>query len=176
MQTLEDLILLPDTFFKDLEYKHLLLDTCFFIDSLDHFDAVYSFCKNCREHNITLASIEPVAIEFTKGQSSLERIKERLELMELLIDCYLPLTKEVISKLQVLVQSYGKMGNKASMTDLLIGATAVNYCNGLYIATKNITDFPHDTFNLEQHFLLKNKVTRTVQMYGVYCFEKEEKI
>ena len=171
MIEIEDQIILPDTFFKDLQQKHLLLDTCFFIDLMFHTDAFLAFVKECKAHHITLTSQLPVAIEFTVGLTSSKEIQERLELIDFVIEqYYLPVDAQSFSYVQRMLLLYGKRGKLASLTDLILAGTAARHKNDLCLVTKNLSDFKLDVFKLQQHFVHKNVKSLAPQLYGIYKF------
>src|SRR5690606_8457017 len=68
----------PDDFFSNLKLNHLLLDTSFFIDAIEDEVIFREFCQTCEQNQITLATINPVVIEFLKGSKDSATRESRL--------------------------------------------------------------------------------------------------
>lgn len=167
-------LVIPDSFFPKIRLKHLLLDTSFFIDASFHQEAFFDFYNECRKNEVTLVTISPVALEFTKGSKSKEVISNSLLLMEKFVDAYLPVHPSVFEKYSpFLVEEYQKKGAGVSITDLLLGGMVYHHKKDLCLLTKNSKDFPLNVFDLETYFLLKNKISSTIQIYGVYCCKEK---
>ncbi len=163
-------IVLPEDFFKILNNCHLLLDTSVFIDSSINPVEFGNFFNQLRANDITLVTIDPVIVEFLKGSPSPEKFDAKQSAVSEITGTNLPLTSDIFDSVKLLVILYKEEGKSLSLTDLLLGASLMQYEKGLYLLTKNVTDFPTNIFNLATHLNLLHR--KAIQSYGVYNFTK----
>lgn len=159
-------ILLPADLLSILKDSHLLLDTNVFIDTFLNPTEFGKFINQLRENRITLVTIDVVRFEFLKGAPNLQKHKEKEELIERIIDAYLPIQKDILDNADKLLQLYKEDGKAISITDLLLGATLMHYKTNLSLITKNTTDFPTNIFTLVTYINLLHR--KGIHTYGVY--------
>lgn len=159
-------IIIPPDFFQTFKDKHILLDTSVFIDAFLNPVQFGEFFNNLRTQRTTLISLDVVKTEFLKGAPTVEKYNQKEEFFDQIIEACLPTTNETFINLYKLVQMYKEDGKNASVTDLFLGATLMQYKRSLFLLTKNTTDFPTNIFNLESHINIS--YTKGLHAYGVY--------
>jgi len=157
--------------FSLLKNKHILLDTNILIDSLIKPSVFESFFQELRDNNVTITSIHPVAVEFLQGAANKERLEEKQEILNQIIEAYLPLTKDIIDNVYKLIELYGADGKGMEMTDFLLGGTLMQYPNKLFLFTKNTSDFPMNIFNFISVINFPNH--KSIQTYGIYMYSAD---
>lgn len=164
-------ILLPQDFFARLRNRHLLLDTSFFGDYSAHPEIFLDFVNSCKEHGITLVTIMPVVTEFTQGSDTQAIFNAKTALINEIIDYLLPIHPGVFkTEIPWLVENYGQVGKKVSLTDFCLAATTKIHNTDLLLVTKNPHDFPTSIFSVDCYFLLR--LERALQVYGVYTYKQ----
>jgi predicted nucleic acid-binding protein len=139
-----------------------------FIDTSLNSTEFGKFINQLRENRITLVTIDAVRFEFLKGAPNLQKYKEKEELIERIVDAYLPIQKDILDNADKLLQLYKEDGKSLSITDLLLGATLMHYKTNLFLLTKNTTDFPSNIFTLSTHINLLYR--KGLHVYGVYQY------
>ncbi|MDP3724412.1 MAG: type II toxin-antitoxin system VapC family toxin [bacterium] len=160
----------PPDFYQVTEHARLLLDTNFFIDALNHAEEFQDFETRLKARGVTFVTIEPVLIEFLKGASNTQEIKKRKDIIENLIDAYLPVNKEIFRHIQVLISRYGQEGKEVSLTDFLLGGALMKYTKGTFLVTRDIRDFPTNIFTRATYFYVAQR--RSIQFYGLYQYPR----
>lgn len=163
-------IVLPEDFFRIVNNCHLLLDTSVFIDSSISPVEFGNFFNQLQSQGVALVTIEPVVIEFLKGSPNKEKFNAKQSAINEITGTCIPLTSDIFDNLRRLVELYKEEGKAVSLTDLLLGSTLLRYEKGLYLLTKNTTDFPTNIFNLVTHLNLIHR--RSIQSYGIYNYIK----
>jgi len=163
-------LLKPGDLLSLLKDKKILLDTNIFIDALIKPTVFKEFFKELKANNVTITTITPVVIEFLRGLPNEKTYSERKELVDKVVDSYLPITEDIFDSVFELLKLYGLDGKGTEMTDLLLGAILMKHPEKLILITKNTTDFPMNIFtfvavmNLPYH--------RSIQTYGIYTYKK----
>jgi len=164
-------ITFAQNFFTSLESKHLLLDTSVFIDASRYKPTFQDFFLKCKKNNVTLVTIDPVKIEFTRGSENKTKLEVKKQFINSIVGFTLPIAQSIFNKtIPELIQSYQEIGKSISLTDLILAATTVNHSHDLYLLTKNPKDFPRSVFNLNTHMVIDLK--RELQVYAVLSGQK----
>lgn len=161
-------ILIPTDLLSILKDAHLLLDTNVFIDTSLNSIEFGKFINQLKGNRTTLVTLDVVRFEFLKGAPNLQKYKEKEELLERIVDVYLPIQKDILDNVDKLLQLYKEDGKAISITDLLLGATLMDYKTSLFLLTKNTTDFPTNIFTLATYVNLLYR--KGLQTYGVYQY------
>ncbi|MDO8658727.1 MAG: type II toxin-antitoxin system VapC family toxin [Candidatus Levybacteria bacterium] len=159
-------IITPSDFFQTFKDTYILLDTSVFIDAFLNPVNFSEFFNNLRMQGVILVSLDAVKIEFLKGAPTAEKYHQKEEFFNQIIDTNLPMTGDTLLNLYQLVRLYKEDGKSLSITDLLLGATLMQYKKGLFLLTKNTTDFPTNIFNLKSYINIS--YTKGLHTYGVY--------
>lgn len=159
-------IIIPPDFFQILKDKHALLDTSVFIDAFLHSVEFGKFFNDLKTQRITLVSLDAVKIEFLKGAPNVEKYNQKKDFFDQIVDACLTTTNETFTNVYKLIQMYKADGKSLSVTDLLLGATLMQYKKNLFLLTKNTTDFPTNIFNLVSYMNIS--YIKGLHSYGVY--------
>lgn len=161
-------IIIPPDFLQILEGKHLLLDTCVFIDAFLNPTQFGEFFNKLRDADIVLVCIDVVKAEFLKGALSDLKYDEKVSFFEQICNTILPINSNIFANLYPLIKEYKETGKSLSETDLLLGAELKFYGKNLLLLTKNTTEFPTNIFKLETQFNIS--YTKGLHSYGVYTY------
>jgi len=159
-------IVIPQDLFSAIKNKHLLLDTNVFIDTSVHFNDFFNFISKLKGQNITLVTIDLVKIEFLKGAPTIQKYKEKNELIEKIIDYTIPITSDINNNVFESIKKYELYGKALSETDLFLGACLMKYKKDLFLLTRDTTDFPLNIFELVS--VVNMIYTKGIHSYGVY--------
>lgn len=109
---------------------------------------------------MTLVTIVPVVVEFTRGSDNTRIYNEKTLLIKDVVGDYLlPIVPKVFyEEIPNLVEKYGQDGKKVSLTDFTLAAMTKIHKRDLFLLTKNPQDFPTTIFGVESYFLLKLKI------------------
>lgn len=163
-------IIKPPDLLPLLKEKHILLDTNILIDSLIKPTVFTNFIKELKDNGTIITSIDPVAYEFLQGAATPEKFKEKQELLNGIIDAYLPITKPTFENIYTLIELFGIEGKGTDMTDLILGGVLMQYPERLFLFTKNTTDFPMNIYTFKSVFNFPHN--KSIQTYGVYTYKK----
>lgn len=161
-------IITPPDFLQTFKDTHILLDTSVFIDSFLNPKEFGGLFNELKTQGTTLISLDVVKIEFLKGAPNIEKYRQKEEFFNQIVDVCLPITNETFVNLYKLVQIYKEVGKSLSVTDLLLGASLMQYERNLFLLTKNTTEFPTNIFNLQSYINIS--YTKGLHSYGVYNF------
>lgn len=159
-------IITPPDFFQTFRDTYLLLDTSAFIDAFLNPSEFGKFFNELKSHDATLLSLDSVKIEFLKGAPTAEKYNQKIDFFDQIIDACLPMAGNIVANLYKMVQVYKEEGKSLSVTDLSLGATLMQYRKGLYLLTKNTTEFPTSIFNLVSHFNVSYR--KGIHVYGIF--------
>lgn len=141
-------IIYPTTLIPFLKNRHLLLDTNVFRDAASKPTAFDNFFNVLKKNDVTLTTISVVKYELLKGSSNEIKYKEKEKLISDIIDAELPITPIAYGLVYKLIQLYGIDGTALNTTDLFLGAMLMQYGKGLYLMTRDTTDFMQNIFDL----------------------------
>ena len=161
-------IIKPPDFLSNLKSKHLLLDTCVFIDAFVSPTEFAKFFKGLKENDIIIVSIDLVKVEFIRGSREIKVFQEKRAYVDDIIDAYLPITNDIFKNMQKLVELFKEEGNTVSVVDLMLGGLLMKYPGNLMLLTRNINDFPTNIFTIRTFFNLFKR--KSIQSYGIYYF------
>ncbi|MBI5619593.1 type II toxin-antitoxin system VapC family toxin [Candidatus Gottesmanbacteria bacterium] len=153
-----------------LKNKHLLLDTNVFRDAVVK-PAVYSrFFNELKNADVTLATIDFVRYELLKGSADDTKYKEKEKFINDIVDITIPVVAKTMELVYTLIQRYGIHGTAINITDLLLGATLMQYQNNICLLTRDTTDFIQTIFDLS--FIVNIPYAKGIFTYGVYQYVK----
>lgn len=156
----------PQDLLSILKNKHLLLDTNVFIDAFASPSEYGVFFNSLKENNTTLVTIKLVLIEFLKGAPTKEKQFEKRKFIDNIVDAYLPSQPDFTEDVLTILNKLGIESKASSLTDLVLGANLLRYKTGLFLLTKDLSDFPTNVFERITYItVLKPK---TIQSFGVY--------
>jgi len=159
-------IITPQDFFQLLKDTHVLLDTSVFIDAFLNSVEFGKFFNDLKTHGATLVSLGAVKTEFLKGAPNVEKYNQKKDFFDQIVDACLPTTNDTFTNVYKLTQMYKADGKSLSITDLLLGATLMQYKKNLFLLTKNTTDFPTNIFNLASYMNIS--YIKGLHSYGLY--------
>lgn len=165
-------ITIPEDFLPSIKNKHLLLDTCVFIDALLNPGEFGGLFETLRNNGIILVTIEPVLIEFVQGTFDEKKMNDKKEFIDTFVESYLPIPKTLFTNIERLLLEYREDGKGLSMTDLILGAMLMQFPSNLLLLTKNTTEFPTNIFTLSTHMNLLHR--KGIHSYGVYYYESKK--
>lgn len=158
-------IVTPTDFLSVLKGNYLLLDTNVFIDDLIHPNEFGQFFNNLKDNDVTLVTVHAVLAEFVKGATDEKKLAEKREIIEKIIETYLPFREDAYNDLIKLIGNMQEDGKTASITDLMLGTMLMQYPRKLLLMSKNITDFPTNIFTLRTFCHLVHR--KTIHIYGI---------
>ena len=161
-------ILYPPTLFSFLKNKHLLLDTNVFRDAVVKPTVYSRLFNDLKTADVTLVTIDAVRYELLKGSADDTKYKEKMKLIDDIVDIMLPISPKTVELVYTLIQDYGIHGTVMSLTDLLLGATLMQYQNRICLLTRDTTDFIQSVFNLL--FIINVPYSKGIFTYGVYQY------
>ncbi len=159
-------LIIPEELISSLKYKHLLLDTNIFIDSLLHPADFTDFFNVLKIGDVTLVTIDLVKIEFLKGAQDDDAYSEKEEIFNSITESILPTDDNVVIKAYELIKKYKLHGKSIAMADLFLGANLMRYATTACLLTRNTNDFPSNIFSLE--YIINYPLSKGIFTYGVY--------
>jgi len=132
---------------QGIESKHILLDTCFFIDAgksilLNGEQEYIELIDSFRARENVFVTIFPVAIEFYRGSDLIFDFEQKKNFLIGLVEKIIPIDPQIIENAYQLCLAYRKNGKDVEPTDIIIGATLGKYGDGVLLLTRNINHFP----------------------------------
>ena len=158
----------PTQLIPFLKGKHLLLDTNVFRDTVSRSTDFGRFFNILKENDITLTTLDFVRLELLKGSANETKYKEKERLILEIVDIIIPMTPNTIEYMYSLIQIYGIDGAALNVTDLLLGATLMQYKENVALLTRDTTDFIQRVFNLL--FIVNAPYGKGIWTYGVYQY------
>jgi predicted nucleic acid-binding protein len=159
---------LSPNFLQTIKGKWLLLDTCVFIDTSLNPSSFLSLFNDLKTNGVTLLTIKPVLMEFVEGAADPIRFKEKSQIIDNIIEAYLPITEEIFEESLNLIKDYGPDGKGLGVTDFLLGALLKKFKGNLFLFSKNTNDFLTNIFPVVS---TANMIYRKgIHTYGVYSF------
>lgn len=159
----------PEDFLDSVKDKHLLLDTCVFIDTLLNPNEFKNLFETLKISNVTLVTIEPILIEFIQGTFDEQKLVEKETLINQVIETFLPLPNTLFLHINQLIKLYKEDGKGLSITDLMLGGMLMQYPGKLFLLTKNTTEFPTNIFTLNTHINLLHR--KGIHSYRIYSYK-----
>lgn len=161
----------------DVKNKHILVDTCFLIDSSrsvkegEHiFDDLISILK---ANGNKLVSTFVVQLEFYKGSDLISDYLDKKKHYDSIIDYTLPTTPEEIKNAIKMTLIYRGFGNKVSSTDFILASTIKNYKKEIFLLTNDHDDFPVRIFDRYASIPLA-KDHGSVITYGLFQYSEQK--
>jgi len=155
---------------QSIKGKHLLLDTNVFIDAFAHPKVFGDFFNELKSNDNVVVTLESVKIEFLTGSSNIEKYTQREEYMDKIIDAYLPITPDTLTKAFQLITELGIDGSSISVTDYQLGSCLKKYKKNICLITKNTSDFPQRVFSVLG--VVNFPFNKGIQTYGFYYYEQ----
>ena len=122
-----------------------------------------------KEANITLTTNDFVKYELLKGFSELSKYKAKEEVVSNIIDVMLPVVPQTFQLVYELIKTYGIDGTALSLTDLILGATLMQFKENIYLMTRDTTDFIQKIFDLT--FIINAPHPKGIFTYGIYQYK-----
>ncbi len=151
-----------------LRDKHLLIDTNVLRDAANHPVVFGKFFNTLKESEITLTTIDAVQYEILKGSASETKYMEKKKLVDSVIDAVLPLSASTIALAYELIKVYERDGSALGITDLMLGATLMQYKKSIFLMTRDTTDFIQSVFNAS--YIINAKHKKGIFTYGIYQY------
>ncbi len=161
-------ILYPLTLLTSLKDKHILLDTNIFIDASSRPKIYGEFFNTLRSHDITLATIDLVQLEFLKGSSNRTKYDEKKIYLNDTIDVILPTQSEEYKNAYELLLEFGIDGKAVSNTDLMLASLLKRFGKNIFLLTRDTTDFIERMFNLQ--YIINCPHPKGIFTYGIYQY------
>ena len=128
-------------------------------------------CENeLKKADITLTTIDPVKHELLKGSANPAKYNAKEKLIDDIIDTTIPVIPRTFQLTYQLIKAYGIDGTSVNITDLLLGATLMQYRQNIYLITRDTTDFIQRIFDLL--FIVNAPHNKGIFTYGVYQYRK----
>lgn len=160
-----------------IKNKHILIDTCFLIDSLRSvkekeciFDNLISVLK---KNNNILVSVFAVQLEFYKGVEIIADYTDKKNYYDSIIDYTLPTTPEDIKNAIKMTLLYRMQGKSVSSTDFLLAATLKKYKNNIFLLTNDHGDFPMKIFDRYSAIPLAKEFGNVIT-YGLFQYSEDK--
>lgn len=160
-------ITLPQDFLLITKDKHILLDTCVFIDAISHPTKFVEFFNSLKDNNTTIVTLNEVLSEFLKGSQSEARFNEKKEYVDNIIEMYLPI-RDLQDNIEKLIKLYKIESKDLSITDLYLGAALVKYNENICLLTRDVSDFPTNIFKRITYMTTLER--KSITTFGVYSF------
>jgi predicted nucleic acid-binding protein len=161
-------ILYPPELILFLKHKHLLLDTNIFRDAANKPTVFNDFFNKLKTAEVTLTTIDCVKYELLKGSADSVKYKAKEKLIGDIIDVTIPIIPKTSELAFGLIQQYGIDGTVLSITDLMIGATLMQYKKNICLMTRDTSDFIQSIFELP--FIINATHAKGIFTYGVYQY------
>jgi predicted nucleic acid-binding protein len=158
----------PPTLIPFLKNKHLLLDTNIFRDAANKPSVFNNFFNELKKADVTIATIDPVKYEILKGSADSPKYQAKEELIGDIIDVTVPFMPKTFEFVYELIQKYGIDGTGPGITDLMLGATLMQYKKNICLMTRDTTDFMQNVFELP--FIINATHTKGIFTYGIYQY------
>lgn len=163
-------IIYPPTLIPSLEHKHLLLDANVFRDAFSKPTVYTKFFNQLKDADTTLATIDLVKYELLKGSSDKTKYKATEKHINDIVDVTIPIVTKAFELVYELITIYGIHGTALTVTDLLLGATLMQYKKSIYLMTRDTTDFIQQVFDLS--FIINIPYSKGIFTYGIYRYAK----
>lgn len=127
--------------FSDLQFKHILLDTCCLIHATRQAELVGKFLKDLRKSECDLLVVPTVKLEFLRGADSFLSLRAREKYLAFIANLY-PIERylDLIPEYPIVMQKV--FGNKTiELSDYLLIASLVNHPE-MYLLTENHNHMP----------------------------------
>ncbi len=161
-------ILCLPTLISFLKNKHLLLDTNILRDAANKPAVFNHFFNELKKSDVTFATIDVVKYELLKGSVDSVKYKAREKHINDIIDVIIPCVPKTFDLVYELIQSYGIDGSALNVTDLLLGATLMQYGSNICLITRDTTDFMQKIFDLP--FVVNATHEKGIFTYGIYQY------
>jgi predicted nucleic acid-binding protein len=158
------------TLLPTLKYKYLLLDANVFRDASAKPSIFNEFFNDLKNADITLATIHSVRYELLKGSATKEKYEIKEKLIDDIVDITMPIMPKTFELSYELIDIYGADGSQLSLTDLLLGATLLQYKKNIFLMTRDTTDFLQSIFELP--FIVNAPHAKGIFTYGIYQYGK----
>ncbi len=159
----------PSDLLSTLNNKHLLLDTNVFRDAVTQPVFFTSFFNVLKKSDVTLATIDLVKYELLTGSATLLKFKEKEQHIKDIIDVTVPILPQTYSITYELIQQYGIDGAGVCTTDLLLGSLLKQYNKGIFLLTRDTSDFIKRIFELTS--IVNCPHAKGIFTYGVYSYK-----
>lgn len=144
------------------------MDTNLLIDEYSHVDNYKEFLDALQKANVKLVSLEFVKFEFVRSKT-IDVVRRKEEHFSKLISKILLLDEEVEKAVIPVMEEYKQYMEGLPLTDLVLGACLKRY-SGLYLLTRDHTDFPTTVFDRLHIFNIEG--IRDIRTYGVYAYHQ----
>ena len=159
----------PPDFLSILKNKHLLLDTNVFIEAFAAPSEFGKFFNKLKDSDVTVVTLRLVEVEFLRGAASRSKQNEKKKFMDDIVDTYLPMPLDFVDDVLLVMERLGNDSKASSVTDLVLGSSLAKYKNGLFLMTKDLSDFPTNVFERISYMnLLKPKAIHTFGIYSKF--------
>lgn len=158
-------IVYPVDFFSHVK-QSLLLDTSVFIDAFRYPNEFGNLFNEFKNNEIELLTLKAVELEFLKGSKNELTFNKKKEFIGKVVDTFMPEKEGPFHRALEIAKVMNIESKDLSITDLLLGATLKSYSGNLSLLTKNIKDFPTNTYSLSTYFNLFHM--RAIHVYGIY--------
>lgn len=162
--------IIPPLFIETLQSKHLLLDTNLFLDAVKKPTIYTDFFTLLKKKDITLATIDLVKYELLKGSIDIKKYKERMELIDSIINVTIPISPKTYELCFDLIKLYGIEGSALKITDLFLGVMLMQFRENIFLITRDTSDFLQTVFDLK--FVINIPHTKGILTYGIYQYSK----
>jgi len=163
-------IIYPPTFITSLTNKHLLLDTNIFRDAAVNHSVFIEFFNQLKSNNTTIVTTDFVKYELLKGSANPSKYNDKEQLIHTIIDMTIPIQSTMITVAYNLIREYGIDGAALSVTDLVLGAVLMQYKQGIFLMTRDTTDFTQKVFDLK--YIINAPFSKGIFTYGIYQYDK----
>lgn len=165
-------IIYPSDLLISLKNKHLLLDTNVFRDAASQPTLYTNFFNELKNSNITLATIDLVRYELLTGSANAKKYQEKEQHIVHIIDVIIPVFPQTCKFAYELIEQYGIDGTGISNTDLFLAALLKQYGKGIYLLTRDTSDFISRIFDLL--FIINCPLAKGIFTYGIYQYKLEK--
>lgn len=149
--------------------RHILLDTTVFFDAISAPVKFANLFNELKENGCILVTLQVVLTEFIKGGADENKLKEKRQYVEDIIDASFPITDDIAQNTSRLAEIYKEDGKTVSITDFFLGSMLMKYPTML-LMTCDTSDFPTNLFKLETHAAFVYR--KGIKTCGLYSFLK----
>lgn len=159
----------PPILIDSLKNKHLLLDANIFRDFASKPSVFTSFFIDLKKSGVTLTTLDFIIIELLKGSADITKYKEKEKLINDITEgVIIPINQEMILNAYKLIKQYGIDGASISVTDIILGASLIQFKKNLFLLTRDTTDFLQRIFELSS--IINIPCSKGIFTYGVYQY------
>lgn len=160
----------PPNFIPTVKNKFLLLDTNVLRDAASKPSVFRNLFNELKSSGVTLVTLDFVKFELLKGSMNESKYQEKELFIDDIIDAILVPLPETFQRSYDLIQMYKSDGVGLHITDLFLGATLMQYREGIYLMTRDTSDFLQSVFDLP--FVLNLPHNKGIFAYGIYQYLK----